>query len=37
LLKRNFVNVAFEIEQAAMMDGANLMQIMRNITLAPRD
>jgi multiple sugar transport system permease protein len=33
LLKSNFDNVPFEIEQAAMMDGANLMQIMRNITL----
>ena len=33
LLKSNFDNVPFEIEQAAMMDGANLWQIMRNITL----
>src|SRR4029453_6670800 len=33
LLKSNFDNVPFEIEQAAMMDGANLMQIMRNVTL----
>ena len=33
LLKSNFDNVPFEIEQAAMMDGANLFQILRNITL----
>ena len=33
LLKSNFDNVPFEIEQAAMMDGANLWQIMRNVTL----
>ncbi|HSE73155.1 MAG TPA: carbohydrate ABC transporter permease [Dongiaceae bacterium] len=33
LLKSNFDNVPIEIEQAAMMDGANLFQIMRSITL----
>ena len=33
LLKSNFDNVPFEIEQAAMMDGANLLQTLRHVTL----
>ena len=33
LMKSSFDNVPFEIEQAAMMDGANLWQIMRIVTL----
>jgi multiple sugar transport system permease protein len=33
LLKSNFDNVPFEIEQAAMMDGASLIQTLRHVTL----